>query len=124
MIMIEAVKDWIEVRLPNYRFAFNQWVEIVGIANQKYAVIQQAGGSPTAVDVRRGRFRVVLMGRRGERGDSKEIMQDADSLIQSSLANTGDPCGAASIRVMGEYTGAAFTTEDRAWVQLDFEVIF
>lgn len=121
--MLNEFKAWVESALgPAYLYSMGQWVETTATATARYAVIQAAGGL-IQVDTRYPRFRLILLGRRNERGDAPGLMAAAESLI---VAGMGDsvPCGAASVRAVGEPVGPAYTTENRAWIQVDFEVIF
>lgn len=123
-MMIQMLKDWLAARVAGYTFAFAQWQDSPANYGTKFVVIQATGGSATEVDLRRARFRVLFFGQRGERGQSQALMQEAEALIQATLADAGEPCGAARVRAIGEYIGPAFTNEDRAWVQMDFEIYF
>lgn len=122
--MIDEIKAWVELELgTRYAYSMGQWVEPRPTDTKRYCVVQAAGGAGPDVDVRRPRFRVLLLGRRGKREDSEVVMADADALI---IAGMGDvlPCGAANIRATAEPAGPGYTTENRAWASLDFEVIF
>ena len=120
--MINDFKGWVETVLIGYACTMH-WVEFESTATTRYCVIQARGGPAPDVDDRYPRFRVVLLGRRNERGDAVGLLADAESLI---VAGMGDslPCGAANVRAIGEVSGPGITEENRAWCQVDFEVLF
>jgi hypothetical protein len=124
-MMLTDLKEWVSSVLAasTYTYAYGMWQETEQTAVSRYCVIQATGGNPPDVDDRRPRFRVILLGRRGDRGDSQQVMADAEALMQASLGDSA-PCGAANVRSIGEPVGPGFTTEDRAWAQVDFEVIY
>lgn len=122
--MLNELKEWVEAALgARYAYSMGQWVEPKAGDTKRYCVIQAAGGAGPDVDVRRPRFRVLLLGRRNERADANGVMADADALV---VAGMGDmlPCGAANIRATSEPMGPGYTTENRAWCSFEFEVIF
>lgn len=122
--MITEFQDWVATILSGYAFTYGQWVERSAIDSNRYCVVQAASGPAPVVDTRYPRFRVVLLGQRNQRGDTKQLLSDASALIQAGIEKDSLPCGAANVRAMGEPSGPGFTAENRAWVQVDFEVIF
>lgn len=121
---ISDVKDWAESVLgaSTYVYVYGMWQESAATHGTLYCVIQANGGSAPAVDTRRPRYRFILLGRRGQGADSQRVLADAEALMQAAM-NGILPCGAANIRATTEVTGPAFTTEGRAWVEIEFEVI-
>ena len=120
---LTALSDWIAVILGNsYKYVYGPWEETLASADAWYCAVQAAGGPASDVDVRRPRWRVILLGPRNSRGSSETIMTDAELLLQAALSS-GPPCGAAHIRAIGEVVGPGFTTENRAWAQLSFQTI-
>lgn len=119
-------KEWAEAVLGSgYVYSFGMWLETAEAATQTFCVIQGAGGPDPVVDDRRPRVRVILLGRRNERGDAKKLSIDAGALMQAATHEARTvPCGAANVRAIGEPVGPGFTTENRAWFQVDFEVLF
>ncbi|MNZ87977.1 hypothetical protein D3C78_1068560 [compost metagenome] len=87
------------------------------------ASVVRNGGPPAVVDTRRPRFRVILLGPRNGRQHVLTINRNIESL---ALAAMGDsvPCGAVSVRALGEPVGPGYTTENRAWYSLDLEILF
>ena len=118
-------KEWVAAALGQaaYIYAYGMWVETAQTAANSYCVVQSTGGAAPDVEDRRPRYRVILLGRRNERGDSELVLADAELLMQASLGDSA-PCGAANVRAIGEPVGPGFTTENRAWAQVDFEVLF
>ena len=106
-----------------FAFVFGAWVETTTAADTKYCVLQATGGATPDTDVRRARYRVILLGRRNQRQDGAEVLQVAGAMVQAAIAGLV-PCGAANIRASAEPVGPGFTTEARAWAQVDFEVTF
>lgn len=124
--MYEAVKDWIEGFLGSrYIYAQGQWVESEENYEKSFCVIASDGGQKPMVDVRRGNFRVILVGARGVREQSQSLYADASALIDAAISDDRVlPCGAANISSLGEPVGPGFTVEQRCWYQVNFEVIF
>lgn len=120
--MLVELRDWIGTIIDGYTYSYGQWVESAATDIDMYCVVQAAGGPGAEVDVRHPRFRVILLGRRNERGDSQKIMADADALVAACLGDSL-PCGAARLGA-GEPSGPGFTTENRAWAGIDFNIIF
>lgn len=123
--MFEEMKAWLLEILPpaRYKTMIGEWVEQPNNLAQPFAVLVPTGGMPTDVDDRRTRYRVILLGPRNQRGYAPIIAADMESLMLATLDGI-EPCGAADIRAMSEPSGPGFTTEDRAWYWLDFEVTF
>lgn len=121
---LSDVKEWVSsiVGQSAYTYTYGMWVETTATHANWYCVIQATGGAAPDVEDRRPRYRVILLGRRNERSDGVKVLADAEALMQASLGGI-TPCGAANIRAMGEPIGPGFTTENRAWAQIDFEVL-
>jgi len=122
--MLVDFRNWVGGALSGYVFMYGQWVEASAVDASRYCVIQGAGGAAPVVDTRYPRFRVVLLGRRNARQDAEQLMLDASALVAAGIGGNSLPCGVANVRAMGEPSGPGYTTENRAWVQVDFEVIF
>lgn len=78
---------------------------------------------PTQVDIRRLRFKVILLGPKGVRKHVVDVGNSIETLAQVALGDSV-PCGAASVRAIGEPIGPGYTTENRAWYSLDLEVLY
>lgn len=123
-MLLTDVRDWVMATLPAGYTAQFAWVESSQPADavKRYCIVQQMGGSGPVVETRYPRFRVVLLGRRNERGDAQQILADIEGLMQAAMGDS-TPCGAANIRAITEPVGPGFTTENRAWAQVDFQSI-
>ena len=121
-MLLTDVRDWVMAALPAGYTSKFAWVEASADAAKRYCVVQQAGGSGPVVETRYPRFRVILLGRRNERADAEQILADIEGLVQAAMGDSA-PCGAASIRAVTEPVGPGFTTENRAWAQVDFQSI-
>lgn len=129
--MFEAFADWIGLTFPNdkqgtqggYMHWRGPWVDSPALKPRRILVIIPMGGPAPNVEDRRKRFQVIMLGIENNRADSVQVGKDIELLADAALGNSR-PCGAASVRAMGEPTGPGFTTENRAFYMLDFEVIF
>lgn len=123
MLLID-VRNWVVAALPADYLAMFSWVESSRPedAASRYCIVQQTGGAGPIVETRYPRFRVLLLGKRNERSDAQKVMTDIEALLQAAMGDAV-PCGAASIRAITEPVGPGFTTENRAWAQVDFEII-
>lgn len=120
----DAFLDWIKAALgEGYQYSRGMWVDNSTLDDAFIAVIQQAGGSPTVVDVRRQRFKVILLGPKAKRKHVADVGNAIEILAQTALGSSV-PCGAAYVRAIGEPVGPGYTTENRAWYSLDLEVLF
>lgn len=122
--MLSDLKEWVAAVIGSaaYTYSYGMWVETAATHGNLYCVIQATGGAAPDVEDRRPRYRVILLGRRNERSDGARVLADAEALMQASMGDTA-PCGAANIRAIGEPVGPGFTAENRAWTQIDFEVL-
>lgn len=120
--MYNYFKEWVESVIgTSYLYSSGQWVESLMSAEDKYIVIVSNGGQPNG-DTRYLRYKVIFVGRRNNRQDVLPMMKDADKLVISCEGELR-PCGSANVKPIGEINGPGFTTEDRAWCSVDFEVI-
>lgn len=122
--MYEAFVDWLTAVLgETYEVSSGQWVDSPDLGETWIAAVVQNGGPPVDVDDRRQRYRVILLGPRNGRQHGTTINQNIESLVQAVLGDAV-PCGAASVRAIGEPVGPGYTTENRAWYSLDLQVLF
>lgn len=123
--MIDELEQWI-VNTPKsnpYQLFIGEWVEANQDANKFYLTIRQDGGMAPFVDVRKANFVIILVGRRNIRSDAQFLNTDANAIMQAVMDGLA-PCGAANITAMGEPVGPGFTTEGRAFYQLNLQVTF
>lgn len=103
-----------------------QWVDSNMSADKRFAVFQFQGGGKPDVDYISPQIQVLLLGKKGERataGALPNIEDFAYSLISRSMSMTCSG-GITSIRALqGAPTGPGFTTEDRPWYMLNFELM-
>lgn len=125
--MYNELKEWIESLLSSqfldceYQYSFGEWTddESLGFVCAIYGM----GGAAVDMDVRRPRFRVLLVGPKASRHQAHALINHVNQLIQLTI-DSDPPCGAASIRALSEPAGPGYTTENRAWVSVDFQIIY
>lgn len=115
--------DWLQIMIGNgWTLTRGQWVEVPGSSGTFFASVHATGGIAPDVDDRKARYRVILLGPRNGRQHVVTVEQKINALALAALGETS-PCGAASVRAIGEPVGPGYTEEDRAWYSLDFEVL-
>ncbi len=120
--MFNDLKAWVEELLgTDYQYSQGAWVETESLGF--VCCIFGMGGAGVDMDIRRPRFKIMLLGPRGERNQASKLLADIESIIDMSI-NSDPPCGAASIRAITEPTGPGYTEENRAWVSVDFQIIY
>lgn len=120
--MFENFAQWVESILgAEYQYSRGAWTETPNL--QSICAIYGTGGPATDVEDRRPRYRVLLVGPRNQRQAAIQLQADIESLMQSAL-NGDKPCGAASLRAIGEPSGPGYTTENRAWLSVDFQLTY
>ena len=88
-----------------------------------YCVIRGDGGAAPDVDDRRPRYRLVLMGPKNKRAEKTAVRAAASALMDACLGDT-TPCGAASVKAMGEPIGPSYTADDRAWMSVNLQITY
>ena len=122
--MFDEFAAWVSAVLgAQYQPSRGQWVDSSALAGVWIASIHALGGPAVDVDDRRQRFRVILLGPRNGRQHSAAVGQHADSLVRATI-DGAVPCGAAHIRAITEPAGPGYTTENRAWYSLDFQLTY
>lgn len=119
----QAIVEWVRrnVSLP-YEYSRGQWVDNPALDAIPICAVRRNGGPAPVANVRRLRFQLYLLGPRDRRDYAQALMQDADALVLAGMAGDTPEC-ASNIHAVGEAVGPGFTTENRAWVQISFEVI-
>ncbi len=120
--MYDEFTDWVKAVLPAYAYKHGQWEETPSMATASICSIHSLGGPLPDVEDRRPRFRVILLGPRNSRGAAQQVKDDAYALAQAAMDGIA-PCGAAAIRA-NEPSGPGYTTENRAWWSLDFQITY
>ncbi|RCS70175.1 phage tail termination protein [Vibrio casei] len=119
--MFNNLKEWIEsILTQHYMYSKGEWVETEAL--QFICALYGMGGSAIDVDDRRPRFKVLLAGPQNSRHSASLLEEDIELIIQASMES--QPCGAASIRAITEPSGPGYTTENRAWVSVDFQITY
>lgn len=121
--MFDEVLEWLQLLLPDYLISRGMWVDHPDLSDVFICSVQQAGGAAIDVDDRRPRYRVILLGPRNGRQHVEEVQADAE-IIQAATMCDDHPCGAATIQAMTEPQGPGYTSENRAWWQVDLQVTF
>lgn len=122
--MFDEFVDWLKLTLgAGYQYSRGMWVDTPALVTARIAAVYAMGGPMPDVEDRRPRFRVLLLGPENGRQYAGEIQSDMELLMQVTLGDSR-PCGAASVLAIGEPAGPAYTTENRPWMSLDFQVTF
>lgn len=122
--MFDAFLDWVKAVLGDgYEYSSGMWIEHASLNAKFICSIRHSGGPAPSVDDRRQRFQVILLGPRNGREHTKSVSDAMESLAQAAIGDS-TPCGAASVRAGGEPDGPRFTTENRVYYTLDFQVLF
>ncbi|RSE88594.1 phage tail termination protein [Achromobacter denitrificans] len=123
--MFEQFKEWVALTVPASTYAFSRgmWQDGPEVAQQWFCALLQMPGAAPDVDDRRPRYRVLLLGPRNGREHAGAIQATAEALAQAALGDIA-PCGAASVRAIGEPVGPGYTAENRPWYSVDFQVLF
>lgn len=120
--MFSELKEWIESLLgTEYQYSMGPWQETNDL--DFVCTIIGMGGAGVDMDIRKPRFKIMLLGPRNGRQYASKVLTDIDNLIQLAI-DSNPPCGAATIRAVTEPTGPGYTTENRAWVSVDFQIIY
>lgn len=121
--MYNHVADWLAALLPSYSMSRGPWVDHSSLRDKFICSLHGAGGAGVDVDDRRPNYRIVLLGPREGIQHASQVQQDAEAIIQAAMSGQ-PPCGAAGIRALSEVIGPGHTTENRAWCQLDLQVVY
>lgn len=123
--MYNEFAAWVQAVLgAQYQTSRGQWVDGPASADIWIASIHAMGGAAVSVDDRRPRYRVILLGPRNGRQHADDIGRAADSLVVATIDGGLIPCGAAHLRAMTEPSGPGYTTENRAWFSVDFQLTY
>lgn len=122
--MVNEFKEWVENVLgADYAYSMGQWVESSSIDSKRYCVIIPNGGMAPILDMRQPRYRILLIGKRNDRSEGMKVLNDANRLVLEGI-NGDRPCGAANVRATAEPIGPGFTAENRAWAEVNFEILY
>lgn len=122
--MFDQLLEWVKSVLgESYEYSAGMWIDHASLSEKSICAIHGNGGPAPDVDDRRQRFRVLILGPRNGRENRPALQADIEKLAQATMDDSR-PCGAASVRGIGEPIGPGYTTENRAWYSLDVEVLF
>lgn len=120
--MFNEFFDWLELVLGGrYRQSAGQWIDAPDNHNAFIVAVYGAGGPATDVDIQRPIYRVLLLGPRNGRAHHDTVRADITSLVQLALSGI-KPCGSANIQAISQPTGPGYTSEDRAWYSVEFQI--
>lgn len=124
--MIDALENWVTslTLSQSYQLFIGEWVEARQDENKFYLMIRNDGGPAPGPDIRWQTFGVVLVGRRNKRSDAEFLKLDANAIIEAAIAHEVIPKCSVIVNALGEPVGPGFTTEGRAFYQLNLQVIF
>ena len=101
------------------------WVESDANRDKRLLCLIAQGGAGPDVAARFQRVRVLILGKRGERntaGALLELENFANALVGRTLTDYKKGC-LTQIRAIADILGPGYTTEDRPWWELNFELI-
>ncbi len=122
--MFNELIEWLGAILPGYEISRGMWVDHSSIYDAFICSVQSSGGPAIDVDDRRPRYRIVLLGPRNGRQHAQAVQQAAEAICEATIEGALIPCGSAAIRAMTEPVGPGYTSENRAWVQVDLQIIY
>lgn len=107
-----------------YTRARGMWVDSPTNDGKRFAVFEFQGGGKPDVDRYTATIDVLLLGKKGERnvaGALPDIENFAYALIERSMSSY---CSGriTAIRSLGGVVGPGFTTENRPWYRLSFQL--
>lgn len=109
-----------------YTRARGTWVDSPTNDDKRFAVFSMQGGFAPDVDSISPHVQILLIGRKGERnvaGALPDIENFAYSLILRSMSTFCSGSITAVRSITSAPTGPGFTTEDRPWYTLNFELM-
>lgn len=123
MSPIDALWQWLQevpelAAMKQFRGA---WRDQPDNAGQRLVSMVLSGGPQGTVETLYPRIRVLLMGPQGQRADAKALGDIAWDLALR-MQDDYQACGVAQIRLIGGIIGPGYTTEDRAWYELNLEL--
>lgn len=120
--MFESVKDWVQAHIgQGYRMVDGGFIDGTAFEKDYMCVIKGKGGAAPDVDDRRPRYQLILLGPRNNRPAVAQVRAATEALMEACLGDTV-PCGAASVKALGEPVGPSYTVEDRAWMTVELQL--
>lgn len=127
MTATDEVLAWIQAvpEFAGYVPSRGAWVESAALDDKRIlALFSEGGGNPGVIE-RYPRVRVLILGKRNERavaGAVAELVQHVELLAQRGFTEYKSGC-LTQIRMIGDIIGPGYTTENRPWVEINFELI-
>lgn len=120
---IDALWQWLQEvpELAAMKQFRGVWRDQPDNAGDRLVSMVLNGGAQGTVETLYPRIRVLLMGPQGKRADAKPLGDVAWNLALR-MQNDYQACGVAQIRLIGSIIGPGYTTEDRAWYELNLEL--
>lgn len=123
--MLEDFGLWVKEYVTGYdKTYFNIWKEPKADDTKTVMLIQDAGGARPYGDVTFPIVRLFLFGKTQDSGFHSKIYTDQTILQRAALELKTIPCGATGVKIIARPTSPGLTKEDRAWTQIDFQLIF
>ena len=127
MNITQEFYEWLQsyADLSGYQVSRGAFVESEENAGQRFIVLQSMGGRTPGVIERYPAIRMLVMGSRYERQVSNGIVElenFASGLIGFANDNFKTDCF-TQLRPASDIIGPGYTTEDRPWYELNFEII-
>lgn len=123
--MLEDFKLWVDEYVSGYdKTYFNVWREPPSEAKNTVMLIQDAGGARPYGDVTFPIIRLFLFGKTDDAGYNGKIYTDQSILERAAMEIKTLPCGATGVKIVARPTSPGLTKEERAWTQIDFQLIF
>ena len=120
----EDVEAWLKLHITGYSHVFAPWVETGQDSTTKYCVLAGDGGLKPVAEARAKNFTVFLIGPVRSQQAAKTLLTDAGLVMAAIMVGEVLPCSAANIVALGEPVGPGLTSENRAWVQINIQVMF
>lgn len=122
MTPIEAFVDWLGDKVTEFTPTRGLWIESQDMADARWLSIWQTPAGAPSGDAARINIRVVLTGRRQAPEDMILVERTAQALGRDAIDNYRTAC-IANIRAMGLPQGPFYSTENRVYYELNFEIL-
>lgn len=122
--MSDELFEWLELVLGDrYLQSAGQWIDAPENYGAFIVAVYGTGGPPTDVDLQLPTYRVLLLGPRNGRGHHDQIKTDIHALVRLAISGA-TPCGAAGIRAISQPVGPGYTSENRPWYSVEFQITY
>ena len=121
---INLFRDWLEayVSTAGYTISRGMWEETNNSTKKFVAVWANPGRSPN-MDVQYPSLRIIVTGRANGRalGDVEAAELFAESIVDAAIEHHKTSC-LMNIRPLGSVAGPNYTSTDRPWYEINFEL--